>query len=41
MKPADVIEKARRCGVSLTLNAVGTRLSLAADSEPPLGRGLN
>jgi hypothetical protein len=32
---ADIVEKARRCGVSLTLDAVGTGLSLAADSKPP------
>ena len=35
MSPADLIEKARRCGVSLTLNDAGTGLSLWADGDPP------
>ncbi len=34
MSPADVAEKARRCGVSLALNDAGTGLSLSADSAP-------
>jgi hypothetical protein len=35
MRPADIVERARRCGVTLTLSADGTGLSLSADSEPP------
>jgi hypothetical protein len=35
MSPVDIVEQARCCGVRLTLNAVGTGLSLSADSEPP------
>lgn len=35
MSPADVAEKARRCGVSLALNDTLTGLSLCADSAPP------
>ena len=35
MSPADIVEKARRCGVILTLNDSETGLSLSADSAPP------
>ena len=35
MSPADIVERARRCGVSLTLSGAGTGLSLSADSAPP------
>jgi hypothetical protein len=35
MSPADIVEKARRHGVSLTLDATGTGLSLWADGDPP------
>jgi hypothetical protein len=35
VSPADVAEKARRCGVNLALNDTGTGLSLRADSAPP------
>ncbi len=35
MSPADIVEKAQRCGVSLTLNDAGTSLSLSADTAPP------
>jgi hypothetical protein len=35
LSPADIVEKARRCGVSVTLNDAGTRLSLSADNAPP------
>jgi hypothetical protein len=37
MNPADLVEQARRCGVSLALNDAGTGLSLSADSAPPQG----
>ena len=35
MNPADIIEKARQRGVSLTLNAAGTGLLLSADGDLP------
>jgi hypothetical protein len=35
MSPADIVEQARQRGVSLTLNAAGTGLSLSADGDPP------
>jgi hypothetical protein len=35
MSPGDIVEKARRCGVSLTLDPAGTGLSLWADDDPP------
>jgi hypothetical protein len=35
MSPLDIVEKARRCGISLALNGTGTGLSLSADSAPP------
>jgi hypothetical protein len=35
ISPADIVEKARRCGVSLALSRAGTGLSLSADSAPP------
>ena len=35
MSPADIVEKARRCGVAVTLTAAGTGLSLWADGDPP------
>ena len=34
MSPADIVEKARRCGVSVELNNARTGLSLSADSAP-------
>jgi hypothetical protein len=35
VSPADIIEKARRCGVSVVLNETATALSLSAESAPP------
>jgi hypothetical protein len=35
MSPADIVDKARRCGVSLALNGAGTGLSLSGDGTPP------
>jgi hypothetical protein len=35
MTPADIVEKARRCGVTVTLTDAGTGLSLWADGDPP------
>jgi hypothetical protein len=35
MTPADIVEKVKRCGVSLRLNRAGTGLSLSADNAPP------
>jgi hypothetical protein len=35
MSPADIVGKARRCGVAVTLTAAGTGLSLWADGDPP------
>jgi hypothetical protein len=35
MSLADITEKARSCGVSLTLTAAGTGLSLWVDGDPP------
>jgi hypothetical protein len=35
MSPADIIEKARRHGVGMALNAAGTGLLLSTDAEPP------
>jgi hypothetical protein len=35
MNPADIVEKVKRCGVSLALNDAGTGVSLWAESQPP------
>jgi hypothetical protein len=35
MNPAEIIEKARQRGVAVTLNDVGTGLSLSADGDLP------
>lgn len=35
MSSADIVDKARRCGVSLALNGAGTGLSLSGDGTPP------
>jgi hypothetical protein len=35
VSPAEIIEKARRCGVVLTLNETGTGLSLSGEGERP------
>jgi hypothetical protein len=35
LSPADIVDKARRCGVSLALNGAGTGLSLSGVGTPP------
>jgi hypothetical protein len=35
VSPTDIVEKASRCGVTLTLTAAGTGLSLWVDGDPP------
>lgn len=35
LSPVDIVDKARRCGVSLALNGAGTGLSLSGVGTPP------